>query len=453
MLYFYKLKHRIFTTVYFGLTKKYLEYFLNFQRKEIPPLLTPNYILRYIIDYRAVNALDNLNNGGIYYICNLVSKVMEKKITIKEVKNSKDLMAFIKFPMDLYKGNPYFVPPLINDEKNIWNPKENPAYAYSEAKQFLALKGEKVVGRVAVIINHKEAEELGIHKVRFGWLDFIDDIEVSEALFETVKNYAREKGIAKIEGPMGFTNLDKAGMLTKGFDRLATMIGIYNHSYYPEHLEKLGLSKEKKWVEFEIAFPDQLNEKILKFNDLVLEKHKLRVLKFKNKREILPFVEPMFKLLDETYKNLSTYTPITDEQIKTYKEKYFSFIDKDFIICIENAKGELISFAITMPSYSKALQKANGKLFPFGWWHFLQAGRKNDRANFYLIGIHPDYQRQGITSIIFKEIYDVFKKRGVKFLETNPELEENKSIQLLWKDYNPENHKRRRTYSLTLDEI
>ena len=368
-------------------------------------------------------------------------------IIIKEVRTNKDLMDFVKFPMKLYKDNPYFVPPLVNDEKNIWNANENPALQYSEAKQFLALKNNEVVGRVAVMINHKEARELGISKVRFGWLDFIDDEVVSKALIDVVIDYARAKNIHKIEGPMGFTNLDKAGMLTMGFDQLATMIGIYNAEYYPIHMEKLGFKKEKEWVEFEIVFPEKLDEKIVKFNKIISEKYHLNVVKFKNKKEILPYVEPMFRLLDETYKTLSTYTPITAEQIKTYKEKYFSFIDKDYIICIENEQKELISFAITMPSYSKALQKANGKIFPFGWWHILQAGKHNDRANFYLIGIHPEYQRRGVTSIIFKEIYDVFKKKGVRILETNPELEENKSIQLLWKDYNPRNHKRRRTYS------
>ena len=368
-------------------------------------------------------------------------------IIIKEVRTNKDLMDFVKFPMKLYKDNPYFVPPLINDEKNIWNANENPALQYSEAKQFLALKNNEVVGRVAVMINHKEARELGISKVRFGWLDFIDDEVVSKALIDVVIDYARAKNIHKIEGPMGFTNLDKAGMLTMGFDQLATMIGIYNAEYYPIHMEKLGFKKEKDWVEFEIVFPEKLDEKIVKFNKIISEKYHLNVVKFKNKKEILPYVEPMFRLLDETYKTLSTYTPITAEQIKTYKEKYFSFINKDYIICIENERKELISFAITMPSYSKALQKANGKIFPFGWWHLLQAGKHNDRANFYLIGIHPEYQRRGVTSIIFKEIYDVFKKKGVRILETNPELEENKSIQLLWKDYNPRNHKKRRTYS------
>lgn len=370
------------------------------------------------------------------------------EIEIREVKTEQELMAFIKFPMRLYKGNPYFVPPLIQDEKEVWDAQQNPALNYSEAKQFLAFKNNEVVGRIAVMINHKEAKELGISKVRFGWLDFIDDKQVSKALIDKAISFAKEKNINKIEGPMGFTNLDKAGLLTMGFDKLATMIGIYNHPYYVEHLEELGLTKEKEWVEFEIVFPDKLSDKVEKFSHLIKEKYQLKVLEFKSKNDLLPLVEPMFKLLDETYKPLSTYTPITAEQIKTYKEKYFGFINKDFVICITDNEGELIAFAITMPSYSKALQKANGKLFPFGWWHFLQAGKKNDRANFYLIGIHPTYQKRGVTAIIFKEIYETFRKKGVKYLETNPELEENKNIQLLWQDYNPENHKRRRTYSL-----
>ncbi|SDI10659.1 hypothetical protein SAMN05421846_10494 [Chryseobacterium taeanense] len=372
------------------------------------------------------------------------------KVSVIEVKNTAQLKQFVKFPMDLYKNSPYYVPSFINDEINIWNPAENPAMQYSEAKQFLAFKNDKLAGRIAVIINHKEERELGIRKVRFGWIDFIDDIEVSKALIDTAIAYAKEKNIDKIEGPMGFTNLDKAGMLTLGFDRLATMIGIYNHEYYPKHLEKLGLTKEKEWVEFELQFPEVLPDKIHKFNELISQKYKLKVLNFKSKEEIIEYVDPMFDLLDETYKHLSTYTPISDEQRKTYKEKYFKLIDKDYIVCVADDADQLIAFAITMPSYSKALQKSKGKLLPFGWWHFLKAGKKNDRANFYLIGIHPDYQRRGVTSIIFKEIWKLFRKKGVKYLETNPELEENKSVQLLWQDYGPVNHKRRRTYSLNI---
>lgn len=371
-------------------------------------------------------------------------------ISIFEVKNDDDLIKFIKFPMDLYKNNKNYVPPLIKEEKNIWNPKENGALAFSEFKLYLAYKDNKIAGRIAVIANHQEVKNLGIKKVRFGWLDFIEDISVAEALIEKAKEYAIEKNMTMIEGPLGFTNLDKSGMLTMGFDKLATMIGLYNFSYYPEYLEKLGLVKEKEWLEFEMNFPSVLSEKLRKFSSLIAEKYKLKVINFKNKKEILPHVEPMFKLLDQTYNALSTYTPISDEQIKTYKEKYFPFIDKDYVICVEDENKKLIAFAITMPSYSKALQKANGKLFPFGWWHFLQAGKKNDRANFYLIGIHPEYQRRGVTAIIFKEIFVRFNKMGIKFAETNPELEENKSVQALWQDYNPVNHKRRRTYSMNI---
>ena len=371
-------------------------------------------------------------------------------IDIKQVVTEKDQMDFIKFPMDLYKNNPNYVPPLINEERNIWKKEQNPALDYSVARQFLALKNNKIAGRIAVLINRKEEKELGIKKVRFGWLDFIDDKEVSKALIDVAINFAKENNISKIEGPMGFTNLDKAGMLTFGFDKLATMIGLYNKDYYPKHLEDLGLVKEKEWVEFELQFPEILPEKVEKFSTLIAQKYKLKTLKFNNKKEILPYVESMFKLLDETYKHLSTYTPISDEQIKTYKEKYFGFIDKDYITCVADENNQLVAFAITMPSYSKALQKSKGKLFPFGWWHFLQAGKKNERANFYLIGIHPEYQRRGVTSMIFKAIQMNLKNKGIKYLETNPELEENKSVQLLWQEYQPVNHKRRRTYSLEI---
>ena len=370
------------------------------------------------------------------------------EVSILEVKTPNELKQFVKFPMDLYKNNPYYVPSFIKDELNVWNSQENPALQYSEAKQFLAFKNSKIVGRIAVIINHKEEKELGIRKVRFGWIDFIDDKEVSKALIDTAINYAKAHQIDNIEGPMGFTNLDKAGMLTFGFEKIATMIGIYNHEYYPQHIENLGLVKEKEWVEFEMNFPKILPPKVEKFSKLIAEKYNLRVLDFQSKEDILPYVKPMFKLLDETYKHLSTYTPISEEQIKTYKEKFFPMIAKNYVICVVDEHDELVSFAVTMPSYSKALQKAKGKLFPFGWWHFMQAQKKNDRANFYLIGIHPEYQRRGVTAIIFKEIFVRFNNMGIDFAETNPELEENKSVQVLWQDYNPVNHKRRRTYSL-----
>lgn len=373
------------------------------------------------------------------------------QISTIEVKSENDLKNFIQFPMELYKNNENYVPPLIKDEKNIWNPKENGALQHSEAKQFLAYKDGKIVGRVAIMLNHKEEEDLGIKKIRFGWLDFIDDYEVSKTLIDLAINFAKEKNIRLIEGPMGFTNLDKAGMLTMGFDKLATMIGLYNFPYYPEHLKKLGMQDGKIWVEFEMDFPTVLPEKVTKFSKLVREKYKLNVLQFNSKKEILPRVNAMFKLLDETYNTLSTYTPISQEQIKIYKEKYFPFISKEYVICVVDENDELVAFAITMPSYSRAMQKAKGKIFPFGWWHFLQAEKKNNRANFYLIGIQPKYQRRGVSAIILEEVFIRFNKMGIKFAETNPELEDNKSVQLLWQDYNPTQHKRRQTFVLEVE--
>ena len=372
------------------------------------------------------------------------------QISIIQVKSEKDLKNFIYFPMELYKNNQNYVPPLIKDEKNIWDPKENGALQHSEAKQFLAYKDDKIVGRIALMLNHKE-EDLGSKKIRFGWLDFIDDHEVSKTLIDLAINFAKEKNIKLIEGPMGFTNLDKAGMLTMGFDKIATMIGLYNFPYYPEHLQKLGMKDGKIWVEFEMDFPTVLPEKVSKFSKLVKEKYKLRVLQFRSKKEIEPHINSMFHLLDETYNTLSTYTPISQEQIKIYKEKYFPFISKDYVICVADENDELVAFAITMPSYSKAMQKAKGKLFPFGWWHFLQAEKKNDRANFYLIGIQPKFQRRGVTAIILEEIFIRFNKMGIKFAETNPELEDNKSVQLLWQDYDPVQHKRRQTFVLKVN--
>ena len=373
------------------------------------------------------------------------------QISTIEVKSENDLKNFIQFPMELYKNNENYVPPLIKDEKNIWNPKENGALQHSEAKQFLAYKDGKIVGRVAIMLNHKEEEDLGIKKIRFGWLDFIDDYEVSKTLIDLAINFAKEKNIRLIEGPMGFTNLDKAGMLTMGFDKLATMIGLYNFPYYPEHLKKLGMQDGKIWVEFEMDFPTVLPEKVTKFSKLVREKYKLNVLQFNSKKEILPRVNAMFKLLDETYNTLSTYTPISQEQIKIYKEKYFPFISKEYVICVVDENDELVAFAITMPSYSRAMQKAKGKILPFGWWHFLQAEKKNNRANFYLIGIQPKYQRRGVSAIILEEVFIRFNKMGINFAETNPELEDNKSVQLLWQDYNPTQHKRRQTFVLEVE--
>lgn len=368
------------------------------------------------------------------------------KTQVVEVKNSKDLDAFVKFPMNLYKDNPYYVPPFIKEEKQSMSKEYNPIFKEAEARYFLAYQNNKIVGRIAAIINWKEVKDQGKRKMRFGWFDTINDIEVTQALLEEVKKIGRENALDYIEGPVGFSNLDKAGLLTKGFDKLATMVGLYNAPYYEQHFNTLGFETANEWVEFELNVPTELPEKVVKFNKIVQERYKLRELKFRKTNDLLPFVDEMFDLLDKTYSPLETYVPIADYQIKHYKEKYIPFINPDYVNIIVDENNKMVAFAITMPSYSKAMQKANGKMFPFGWYHLLKANKKNDSAAFYLIGIDPKYQGKGVTALIFKAMYETFKRNGIKFLETNPELVENESIQVLWKAYNPVNHKRRKTF-------
>ena len=364
-------------------------------------------------------------------------------IEVREVKNRKQLLNFIKFPMRLYKDNPYFVPPLIREELEALDQKKNPVFQHAISKYYLAYKNNEVVGRIAAIINWKEVKEQNKPKVRFGWFDVIDDEQVTKALLQKVKELGNQNNLQWIEGPVGFSNLDKAGLLTKGFDKIPTMVTLYNSPYYEDHLRNLGYETASEWVEYELKVPEVLPKKILKFTELVKERYGLRVKEFKSKDDLRKVVDPMFALLDKTYGHLSSYVPIPKQQIEHYKDKYINFINPDFVTCIETLEGQMIAFAITMPSYSKALQKANGKLFPLGWWHLWQASKKNDSAAFYLIGIDPTYQGKGVTAIVFSEMFSTFNKYGVKYLETNPELEENKSIQTLWKDYNPVNHKRR----------
>ena len=371
-------------------------------------------------------------------------------IVIKEVVTAAELMEFIKFPMKLYKDNPYYVPPLIKEEKEALNHDKNPVFQHAVSKYYLAYKNNKIVGRIAAIINWKEVKEQQKSKVRFGWFDVIDDVEVTKALIAKVEELGRAHQLQYMEGPVGFSNLDKAGLLTKGFDRVPTMVTLYNYPYYESHLRQLGFDTASEWVEYELEVPAELPEKVIKFTELIKKRYNLKVRKFNSKDDLKKVVEPMFKLLDKTYGHLSSYVPIPKQQIEHYKEKYINFINPDFVSCIENEIGEMIAFAITMPSYSKALQKAKGKIFPFGWWYLLNAGKKNDSAAFYLIGIDPAYQGKGVTAIVFNEMFQTFNKYGVKFLETNPELAENKSIQTLWKDYNPLNHKRRMSFRKNL---
>jgi hypothetical protein len=373
---------------------------------------------------------------------------MDQNLTLKVVKSSKDFDAFVRFPFDLYRYNSHWVPPLIKDEIETINPNTNPVYQNAKARFFLALRGEKVVGRIASIINWIEVNEVGKSKVRFGWFDVIDDLEVSKLLLEQVRLFGEEHNLKTIEGPMGFSNLDKAGMLIEGFEERNTMITLYNAPYYKNHLEALGYRINAKWVEYEIKIDDfeASPEKVKRFSKLIMKRYELSLLQFKDKKDIIPYIDQMFQLLDETYNKLQTFVPIQRYQIEHYKERYLRFIHPDFIKCIVDSKGKLIAFSITMPSFTDALKKINGKINLFNFYHLYKALRKNNRASFYLIGVHPDYQNKGITAIIFYEMQKLFNKRNINIVETNPELEENTAIQKLWKNYENRLHKKRATF-------
>jgi hypothetical protein len=374
---------------------------------------------------------------------------MIKDIVIKEAKTKAEYIAFVKFPYSLYKENPNWVPPLINDEIETIDPDLNPVYQNANASFFLAYQGEKIVGRIAAIVNWIEIKEIKKSKVRFGWFDVIDNINVTKSLIDCVIKFGKDHNLESVEGPLGFSNLDKAGLLIKGYEEQNTMITLYNYPYYSEHLKKLGFNEAAKWVEYEIKIDDfeSSPEKVKRFSKLIMERYNLSLLNFKNRKAIIPYVDQMFELLDKTYNKLQSYVPIQDYQIENYKKRFLKFINPDFIKCIIDQQGKLICFSITMPSFTEALKKVNGKLTLFNSIHILKAMYFNKRASFYLIGVRPDYQNKGITAIIFNEMQKLFNKQNINIVETNPELEENTAIQKLWKNYEHRLHKRRATFS------
>ncbi|MEN1785474.1 MAG: GTP cyclohydrolase [Bacteroidota bacterium] len=371
-------------------------------------------------------------------------------LTIKEVLSTKDFKAFVHFPFQLYQGNPFWVPPIIKEELDTFDRTKNPAFQSAEARFFLAYHEAKVVGRIAVMLNHIEIEEQGIKKVRFGWFDFVDDLTVSAALLDKVVTIGQEKGMVFMEGPVGFSNLDKVGVLTEGFDHIGTMITWYNHPYYPKHYEAFGLTKAKGYLEnkFKAAAADP--KLFSKANDIIKKRFQLQALNFTKSQEIMPWVDQMFDLFNESYAKLSSFVKVTDIQKAYFKEKYISFINPEYIKFVVDHRNKLVAFAIVMPSFSEALQKAKGKLFPFGVFHLLRAKKHSKDVIFYLIGIRPDFQNKGVTAIIFNEYYHTFKKRGIVNCIRTPELEENTAIRQMWKHFNPVTHKKRQTYKKSL---
>ena len=372
-------------------------------------------------------------------------------ITIVEANSKKLLNEFVKFPFSLYKNHPYWVPPLINDELETFNKTKNPAFTSAEANFYLAYQDNKVAGRIAAIINWNEVNDQQKKKVRFGWWDVVDDIEVTKALLEKVYELGRKNNLEYVEGPMGFSNLDKVGVLTEGFDEIGSMITWYNFPYYKEHLEQLGYVKEKEYLENKFPFSNVKTDFFFKVNELIKKRYELKSLNFTNNKDIMPYVDQMFDLFNASYANLSSFVAITDVQKEYFKKKYISFINPEYIKFVMDKDDKMVAFSIVMPSFSEALQKAKGKLFPFGFYHLLKAKKESKEVLFYLIGVDPEYQSKGVTAIIFNEYYNTFSEKGIQNCIRTPELEENHAIHNLWKHFDPVTFKRRRTYMKYLE--
>ena len=371
-------------------------------------------------------------------------------LTLKEVKTTQDLGKFIRFPLDLYRNHPYYVPSLFPDEINTLHWEKNPAFEYCETRYWLAYDGRKIVGRVAGIINHKHIDKWDQPYIRFGWLDFIDDPEVSELLLGAVEAWAAEKGLKAAHGPLGFTDLDREGMLIEGFDELATLATIYNYPYYQEHLTGLGYAKDTDWIEFELDVPAAMDDRITKAAEIVLKRNNLRLLDAPNKKYILRYAPQLFQMINAEYSHLYGSIPLSDREIEHYTNTYFTFVHPDFVPMVLDENDRLVAFGVVIPSLSKALQKSRGALFPLGWWHLLHALRKNDRADLYLIAVSKDYQGLGVNMVVMNAVYRAFVARGIRKAETNPELEDNLNVQSQWKMFEKRQHKRRRCYFKTL---
>ncbi len=371
-------------------------------------------------------------------------------ITLKEVKTNKDLKDFVKFPFKLYKDSKYWVPPIIKEEMKVFDENENPVFNNAEAHLFLAYKNNTIVGRIAAIINWLEVKEQGIKKMRFGWFDFIDDLEVSKALLNKVEAIGKANNLDYTEGPVGFSNLDKVGVMTEGFDTISTMIGWYNHDYYVKHYQAANYSIEKSFSESQFSVSNVNPEMYIKVSEVIKKRYQVKALGFSKTKDVMPYVDKMFDLFNTTYASLSSFVAITDIQKAYFKKKFISFINPEYIKFVLDKNNDLIGFAIVLPGYAKALQKAKGKLLPFGFWHLLQAKKHSKEAVFYLIGIHPDYQNKGIHAIIFEEYHKVFKSKGIETCIRTPELDDNYAIKQIWKHFNSTPLRKRKTFKKNL---
>ncbi len=374
-------------------------------------------------------------------------------IEIRRIEpTKKELEKFTQYQIDLYKGNDYFVPPLVSDDVATLDPKKNPAFDFCEAAYFMAYRDGKPVGRIAGMINRQVNDRSGAKTARFGFIDFEDDQEVSRALLTAVEDWARSKGMNHLIGPLGFTDLDHEGMLVEGYGELSTMATIYNYPYYPEHMEANGYTKESDWVEFLMEVPDKIPEKYNRIADIVKKKYDLRVLKYTSRSRIKKeYGRELFKLINEAYDGLYQYSPLTDRQIEYYIDIYLGLLNLELVTLVVDKQGKLVGVGISMPSMSRALQKSRGKMLPWGWYHLLKGLKgKNDRVDLLLVAVHPDYQNKGVNALLFQDLIPYYVKNGYKYAESNPEMETNAKVQGQWDYFNNRQHRRRRSYKKEL---
>lgn len=370
-------------------------------------------------------------------------------VEIVEIRPTKsDLKKFVKFGVDLYKDSPYYVPPLISDEVETLMPSKNPAFDYCECATFMALRDGRPAGRIAVIINKVVNERTDRRDARFGFVDFVDDDEVVDALFSAAYGWARGKGMTEMVGPMGFTDMDHEGMLIEGFEEPGTMATIYNYPYYPRQMERLGFSKDVDWVEYRVTVPDAVPEKFQRIAEIVRRKYELHSVKFTSRRKIKEqYGQALFDLINEAYDKLYGYSPLTQKQIEYYIDKYLGIIRLDCVSVIVDKNDELVAVGISMPSMSQALRKAHGKMLPFGWYHLLHGiyGR-NEVVDLLLIAVKKEYMSRGVNALLFEDLIPIFIKEGYKEAESNIELEGNDSVRLQWQYFPHRQHRRRRAY-------
>jgi GNAT superfamily N-acetyltransferase len=367
-------------------------------------------------------------------------------VEIEPVTGIRGLKQFVSFPYSLYAGNPFWVPPLRFTELQNFRWDKNPAFEFCEVKYWLAFKNGRVAGRIAAILNNSYVETWGKKTVRFGYIEFIDDEQVSEALLNTAENWAKEKGMESVHGPLGFTDLDPEGMLVEGFEEPGAMGTIYNFSYYPVHLEKNGYHKDVDWVEFELKVPVDINAKLKRLAQIVARKNELKVLRVKKTKELIPYTKEMFHVLNESYKGLYGVFPLTEKQIAMYVNQYLRLVRHEYITVILDRENRIAAFSITVPSLAKALRKSWGRIFPFGFFHLLKALRRNDTVDLCLIAVRPDLQGKGVNALMLHELNKIYVRHHILKAEAYPQLETNSKVQAQWKFFDARQHKRRRCY-------